>query len=139
MVLARIQAWWMCYYVFDCCGIMFQSGRPKWSKCVHRHLHIRFPIFSQCLAQCDNRAIYTRKNKTRLIFPRINGPNMFLVGMSIYHLHKNVLPNSWFWMYNRLLTFEILIPKISVLGAIATVYQMHEGVKSVSVKSKYFE
>jgi len=64
---------------------------------------------------------------------------MFLVGMSIYHLHKNVLPNSWFWMYNRLLTFEILIPKISVLGAIATVYQMHEGVKSVSVKSKYFE
>ena len=28
---------------------------------------------------------------------------------------------------------------MSVQGAIATVYQMHEGVKSVSVKSKYFE
>ena len=25
------------------------------------------------------RAIYTRKNKTRLIFPRINGPNMALI------------------------------------------------------------
>ena len=87
----------MCYYVYDCCDIMFQSGRPKWSKCVHRHLHIRFPIFSQCLAQCDN---------------------MFLVGMSIYHLHKNVLPNSWFWMYKRILTFAILIPKMSVQGAI---------------------
>ena len=104
--------------VYDCCDIIFQSGRPKWSKCVHRHLQIMFPIFSQCLALCDN---------------------MFLVGMSIYHLHKNVLPNSWFWIYKRVLTFEILIPKISVLGAIATVNQMYEGVKSVNVKSKYFE
>ena len=68
MILDRIQAWWMCYYVHDRCDIMFQSGRPKWNKCVHRHLHIRFPIFSQCLAQCDN---------------------MFLVGMRTYHLNKN--------------------------------------------------
>ena len=56
--------------------------------------------------------------KTRLIFLGINGPNMFLVGMSIYHLQKNVLPNSWFWMHKRILTFEILIPKMSVQGAI---------------------
>ena len=27
MILHRIHAWWMCYYVFDCCDIMFQSGR----------------------------------------------------------------------------------------------------------------
>ena len=36
-------------------------------------------VISAPSALCFNMAIYTRKNKTRLIFPRINGPIVVLV------------------------------------------------------------
>ena len=44
-------------------------------------------------AKCNIRAIYTRKNKTRLIFSRINGPNISTQIVITFLTHNVITQN----------------------------------------------